>query len=174
MLSMTTSTTCRPVSYRESLLDLDRMAFSQSFEQELTDRLSQYDTGLQVVDVVIESIHPPIEVAEIYQQIISAGIDAQKILLNAQGAANVVIEEAQLQRDTDINKANASSAASIAQAQASVAEFMASVDAYEAYGGNYRYYKYLEALKKAYQDASLIIVGEDIDSSHLYLGKIPS
>ena len=167
--------TARTISTNlQSLLDLDRMAFSRSFEQELNQRLSRYDTGLQVVDVVIESIHPPIEVAEIYQQIISAGIDAERILLDAQARANVAIEEARLSRDTDINTAQASSHESIAAANASVAQFLAGVDAYESYGGNYRYYKYLEALKKAYQDSTLVIVGEGVDSSHLYLGKLPS
>ena len=123
---------------------------------------------------MIESIHPPIEVAEIYQQIISAGIDAQRILLEAQARANVALEQARQSRDTDINQAQAASYKDVADAQASVAQFMASVDAYDSYGGNYRYYNYLEALQKAYQDSTLVIVGEGIDSSHLYLGKLPS
>ncbi len=48
---------------------------------------------------------------------------------------------------------------------------MASV---ESDSPDYRYYKYLEALQKAYEYPSLVIVGDGVDSSHLYLGKIPS
>ena len=158
----------------ENLLAVDRVAFSKSFEQDLTERISQYNTGLQVVDVVIESIHPPVEVAEIYQQIISAGIDAEKILLDAEAKAATVLEEAQTIHDTDINTATAKSHESIAKAKSSVAEFMASLEADKAYGGDYRYYKYLDALRQAYSNAKLVIVSEDIDSSHLYLGNLPS
>ena len=155
----------------ESLLALDRVAFSESFRQELVQRIARYDTGLEIVDVVIESIHPPVEVAEIYQQTISAGIDAERILLEAQAQAAQVLEEAQIAYDTDINAATAKCHSDIAAAQASVAEFMASV---EADSVNYRYFKYLEALQKAYAYPSLIIVGDGVDSSHLYLGNIPS
>ena len=166
--------TARTISTNlESLLALDRFAFSHSFRQELTERISRYETGLEVVDVVLESIHPPVEVAQIYQQIISAGIDAQRILLDAQAAAAVVVEQARTQRDTAVNEAAADSYSEIAQARSSVAEFLAGVDAYAAYGDNYRFYKYLEALQKAYSDATLILVGEGVDSSHLYLGQLP-
>ena len=158
----------------ETLLAVDRVAFSKSFEEELTQRISHYNTGLQVVDVVIESIHPPVEVAEIYQQIISAGIDAERIVLDAQAKAATVLEEANTSHDTDINAAKAKSYAAIADANASVAEFMASLEADKTYGGDYRYYKYLDALRKAYSGAKLVIVGEGVDSSHLYLGNLPS
>lgn len=158
----------------ETLLAVDRVAFSKSFEQELTERISHYHTGLQVVDVVIESIHPPVEVADIYQQIISAGIDAEKILLDAQAKAATVLEEAKTNHDTEINTATAKSYADIAKAKASVSEFMASLEADEAYGSDYRYYKYLDALRKAYSNARLVIVSEGVDNSHLYLGNLPS
>lgn len=155
----------------ESLLALDRVAFSESFRQELIQRIARYDTGIEIVDVVIESIHPPVEVAEVYQKIISAGIDAERILLDAQAQAAKVLEDAKTAFDTDVNAATAKSYADIAAAQAAVAEFMAGV---EVDSPNFRYYKYLEALQKAYEYPSLIIVGDGVDSSHLYVGKIPS
>ncbi len=158
----------------ETLLDVDRVAFSRHFEQDLTERISRYDTGLQVVDVVIESIHPPVEVSEVYQKIISAGIDAQRIVLDAEAKAATVVADAKTTHDSDINQARAASSESIAQARASVSEFMASLDADKAYGGDYRYYKYLEAVESAYSDSVLVIVGEGVDSSHLFLGKVPS
>ena len=167
--------TARTISSNlESLLALDRFAFSESFEKELSERIARYDTGLRVVDVVLESIHPPVEVAEIYQQIISAGIEAQKRILDAQGDAAQVLEDAEIQRDSRVNEAKALSYGNIAAAKSSVAEFMAGVDAYAHYGDNYRYYKYLDALEKAYSGSTLVLVGEGVDSSHLYLGKIPS
>lgn len=156
----------------DTLLAADRAEFSISFREELEKRIEKYNTGLSIVSVVIESIHPPVEVAQIYQQIISAGIEAEKIILDAQAVAGVTLADAQTQYDKDVNTATANSEENIAAAKSSVSEFMASVEADNAYGDDYRYYKYLDALKKAYADATLIIVGEGVDASSLYLGNI--
>ncbi len=157
----------------ETLLATDRVAFSKSFENDLVKRISRYNTGLKVASVIVESIHPPIEVAEIYQKIISAGIDAEKIILQAEARAAVTLGDATRTYDTDINIAKAKSYNNIAQAKFSVAEFMASLEADKSYGSAYRYYKYLDALRKAYSNANIVIIGEGIDSSNIYLGKLP-
>ena len=156
----------------DSLLATDRSAFSKSFEKELVSRLAKYNTGVEIVGVVIESIHPPVEVAQIYQKIISAEIEAERILYEAKGKAGVTIAEANTQYDTDINKAMAESHKLKADAQSSIAEFLASVECDESYGDGYRYYKYIQALTKAYSGSKLVIVGDGIDSSNIYFGKI--
>lgn len=155
-----------------TLLSIDRTQFSKSFAQNLKERISKYNTGLEIVSVVIESIHPPIEVAGIYQQIISAGIQSEKLILDAKATAGVTVAEAQTEHDKAINFATASNYKNVAAAKASVAEFMASVEADDSYGDGYRYYKYLEAIKKAYKDSKLIIVGQGIDSKNIYFGNI--
>jgi regulator of protease activity HflC (stomatin/prohibitin superfamily) len=156
----------------DTLLATDRAEFSKSFEKELTKRIAKYNTGIEIVGVVIESIHPPVEVANIYQQIISAGIEAEKIVLDAQAQAGVTVSQAQSEHDRNINIATSESHKQIADAQSAVAEFTASVENDKNYGDGYRYYKYLEAIKKAYSGAKLIIVGDGIDSSSLYLGSV--
>lgn len=156
----------------ETLLTTDRVAFSKSFEKELVEHISPYNTGLEIVGVVLESIHPPVEVADIYQKIISAGIDADKIVIQAEAKANLELEKAQTSYDKNVNDATAKSHKDIADAEASVAEFMASLNAEQAYGEDYKYYKYLDALKRAYSNAKIVIVGEGIDSSSIYLGSL--
>jgi len=53
-----------------------------------------------------------------------------------------------------------------------VAEFMAGVDAYEAYPNSYRFYKYMNMITQAYNGAKLVIVGEGVDAGKLYIGSI--
>ncbi len=156
----------------DSLLATDRTEFSKSFEKELKNRIAKYNTGLEIVDVILESIHPPVEVAQIYQRIISAGIEAEKIVLDAQALAGVTLAEAKEQHDKDINDATAKSSKDIADANAAIAEFMASVEANKEYKDGYRYYKYLDALKKSYADSKLIIVGDGVNSANLYIGSV--
>lgn len=156
----------------ETLLSIDRSAFSTEFKQELADRVSVFDTGLEVVSVVLESIHPPIEVAEVYQSVISAQLQAQQMILEAQAYAATTKAGAELSSYNTVSSAKINNITSIAAAKASVAEFMASVSADKENSNSYRYYKYLDAIRKAYGDARLIIVGEGIDSSNIYFGSL--
>lgn len=158
----------------DTLLSIDRSAFSAGFKEELSERVSIYDMGLEVVSVVLESIHPPIEVAETYQSVISAQLEAQQMLLEAQAYAATTKAGAELSSYKTVSSAKIDNISSIATAKASVAEFMASVSADNENSSSYRYYKYLEAIRKAYGNAKLIIVGEGIDSSNIYFGTLSS
>ncbi len=157
-----------------TLLSIDRDAFSETFKKELTQKIKNFDMGIEIVSVVLESIHPPVEIASVYQQIISAGIDAEKIILNAQAQAAVKVAEAQASYDTAVNTANADYHKKVSAAKSSVAEFTASLEASKKYGSNYQYQKYLSSVCQAYQKANLIIVGEGVDSSRIYLGSFNS
>lgn len=160
------------VSDLETLLAVDRKAFSDSFQQELTEKIASHNTGLQVVDVVLESIHPPIEVADVYQSIISAGIAADELIINAENSANRSVLEAEADYITAVSDATVAQYEAIAAAKAEVAEFMASVAADTAYSDEYRFYKYMNALMQAYGNAKLILVGEGVDTANLYIGSL--
>lgn len=155
-----------------TLLSVDRNEFAKVFKEELTDSINKYDIGLEVVSVVLESIHPPLDISEIYQQMISAEIEAEQYILNAEAKAAVALANAKKDYDTSVNAANAERFEKIANARASVAEFMASVEANNAYPDEYRFRKYLDALCKAYGKSRLVIVGEGIDSSNIYFTNI--
>ena len=49
---------------------------------------------------------------------------------------------------------------------------MASVEAYNASSDAYKYQKYLAAVRKAYGNANLVILGEGVDQSAIYFGNI--
>lgn len=156
----------------DTLLSVDRAAFSNTFRDELTAKLESYHVGVEVVSVVLESIHPPVEIAETYQKLISAGIDAERYRLNAIGECATVIANAELTRTRTIEAARAAYFTKVAAANASVAEFMAAVEADNAYSDAYRYQKYLSAVSKAYGQAKIVIVGEDVNMKNLYFGSL--
>ncbi|MBO5701254.1 MAG: hypothetical protein J6S71_02330 [Clostridia bacterium] len=155
-----------------TLLSIDREEFASEFMTDLTEKISIRNTGLEIVSVVLESIHPPLGIADIYQRLVSAEIEAATRIMNAEAAAAVRVLEAETQNNSQVSYATAEKLAKIAEAQADVAEFMASVAADTEYTDAYRYYKYLNAIRNAYGNANLIIVGSDIDQSRLYLGSL--
>ena len=157
----------------DTLLAEDREVFANSFRIELAQRAEACGTGLEVVDVVLESIHPPVEIASIYQDIISAGIDAEYLILVAQTNANLMVSDAKKAAVEEVYNAKIRQMEGVANAKASVANFLAAVEADEKYSDSYRYQKYIQAIAAAYGDASIIIVGEGVDAGNIYLGSIP-
>ena len=157
-----------------TLLSVDRAAFADNFHDELDRKIGEYNIGIDVVSVVLESIHPPIDIAEIYQRTISAGIDAEKYILNAKALAAVTIAKAEKSYDTAVKQANAEKYTKVANARSEVAEFMAGVEAHKSYPDAYTYYKYLNAIRRAYGNAKIVIVGEGINSENLYFGSFTS
>lgn len=166
----------------ETLLSIDRQEFSETFGRQLREKTESYaapgvavgggsGTGLEIVSVVLESIHPPVNVAAKYQELISAGIEAGKKMLQAEGYAKKTVAEAEALRDSTVNRATADGFTKVADARASVSEFMAGVEADSRYSDSYRNYKYLSALTEAYSRSRLILVGEGIDSARIWLGE---
>lgn len=154
-----------------TLLTIDREAFAEHFKDDLIVGIAQYETGIDIVSVVLESIHPPIEISEIYQNIIGAEIEAQQMILEAEAYKATIIAGAKTQQTTQIYTAMVNQSSAIAAAEAEVSEFMASVGADTVYPTTYRYYKYLNAIADAYGNTRLVIVGEGVDSSNIYFGN---
>ncbi len=154
-----------------TLLSTDREKFASDFMTDLTEKISIRQTGLEIVSVVLESIHPPLGIADIYQRLVSAEIEAATRIMNAEAYAAVRVLEAETQLNSVVSYATAEQLAKIAEAEAEVAEFMASVAADNTYSDAYRYYKYLNAITNAYGNANLIIISSDIDQSRLIFGS---
>lgn len=156
----------------DALLSADRTVFSETFQQELARRMEDQELGLEVAEVVLESIHPPVEVASTYQRVISAGIEAQQLILEAERVAVLEVAAAKQQADTHVSVENTCYHQEVAKAKGAVAAFMASVEAYNGYPEAFTYYKYISAITAAYKKGVLIIAGEGIDTGSLIIGDL--
>lgn len=156
----------------DTLLSTDRTVFSETFQQELEGRMEAHDLGIHVTDVVLESIHPPVEVASVYQEVISAGIRAEQLQLSAQQQAVLEVTEAKLDASAKVGVSTMIMHQDIAAAKGAVSGFMAAVEAYGKHPAAYRYYKYLSALTDAYTKSVLVLVGDGVDESKLVIGNI--
>lgn len=156
----------------DTLLSADREEFAAEFAADLKKTAAEQGTGLEIVSVVLESIHPPIEIADVYQNLIGAEVLAEKLILEAQGVAAMRLAAAQSQRDSAVGEASAEGTRRIAAAGSEVAQFEAAAAAHSAYPDAYAYHKYLNAITAAYGGAKLILVGDGVDSSRIYLGSL--
>ena len=78
-----------------TLLSVDREAFAADFKNDLIGKIDNRNTGLEIVSVVLESIYPPLGIADIYQRLVSAEIEAQTRIMYAEAAAAVRVCEAE-------------------------------------------------------------------------------
>lgn len=156
----------------DSLLSADRDVFANNFKTLLGEELGKRELGLEVVAVVLESIHPPVEIAQVYQELISAEITAQRFMLYAQGNANETIAWAEKNAQTTLLYAKVDYEHQIALAKSNVAEFLGSAEAYGEHKDAYTYQKYLKAIQEAYGNAKLVILGDGVDESRLYFGTL--
>ncbi len=156
-----------------SLLSIDRDTFTETFMSELNERFGHLKTGLRIESILLESIHPPLEVAESYQNVVSAGIQAETIKINALSEAELKKIKAETEKNATVKAAEIARVEAITEATSKVSVFMANVEAFTEHRDVFRYYKYIETLRTAYQQTKLIIVGEGIDSSNIYFGNYP-
>ena len=116
-----------------ALLSTDREQFATELREKLTAHLAPYGTGLAITDVVLESIHPPVEVAEAYQALFSADTQAMQIILNAQTYYIQTTGFAKVQAQDLEAAAKIAGFESVGEATAAVAEFMAAAALDKAY-----------------------------------------
>ncbi len=154
----------------DAIISEDRDELSEMMEQKLGEYLDRVKIGVEVADVIIESIHPPVEVAWIYQQAVSAELKAKSEKDRIEGVANSTLSYAALNRNAAIKGAEIEQLEKLAAANAEVSEFLAMVEANGAYPDAFKYYKYLDALTKVFSDQRLYILGEDIDEKYIYFG----
>ena len=112
--------------------------------------------------------------ASVYQDFIAAEIQAQKTILNAESKAIQRLADAKTAKENLVYYANIDYNQKTAAATTELAEFMAAISASAEYPDEYKYYKYLDAICRAYKNARLVIVGSDINSDRIYFGSIPS
>ena len=168
-----------------TILSADRTVLAADLKDKLTERMAAYNTGLTVVDVVLESIHPPVEVSDIYQQLLVAKIEGERIMLDAESLAERIRINAEADKYEIIEAAKREKATAEADANLAVAEFLAFVEAKDSWtekdeDGNvisdytYERFRYVQAIAKAYGagDCQIIIIGDGVNPSNIYVGNI--
>ncbi|MGI6696133.1 MAG: SPFH domain-containing protein [Christensenellales bacterium] len=99
------------------LLSINRKDFSQQLHDRLTDYANLKRLGLAVDTVIVESLHPPVDVAHVYQDVINAGLRKTAMVTQAQGEAAACIHAAQSQKEAAILEAQGKKAQEISNAK---------------------------------------------------------
>jgi len=132
----------------DSFLNVDRNSLSTSVLEELKEICNSNKLGFTVIQVVIENIHPPVDIADVYQKVVSASVDKTTAIIKAHTYAEVKVIEAAKQSKRALDGAKAVQFDRTSEAQKETAVFYAASDAYRISPGSYELTKNLEVYQK--------------------------
>lgn len=105
------------------ILSANRIEFAGTLERSLDDYCRQNRLGLEIVDVAIVNLHPPVEVAVDYVDVISAQIDAERLRIEAEGYRLARLEEAEAERSSLVSDAQREAAIRTSRAAEETSRF---------------------------------------------------
>ncbi|HEV3427277.1 MAG TPA: SPFH domain-containing protein [Paraburkholderia sp.] len=147
-----------------ALLDTPQTAMAATLRGVVQHELDRAIGGIEVVAVVIESVHPPAGAAAAYHGVQAAQIRAEASVVQARGFAAATVGGAQRQAIEAIAQGSANGADALAAARVQQAAFDADVIAQGLGGPAFAFEYYLHALQKGLQNANLTVIDDRLAS----------
>jgi regulator of protease activity HflC (stomatin/prohibitin superfamily) len=151
---------------RYTVLDVlgqNREAFIHGFQQELQSRLTDLATGIEIMGIVVEAIHPPPAAAAAYQGVQTAAIRSVVQIAEAKAEAVETINLAQGSATLIRNEALAAAAERVDLAKAELALFDGDRQAYSNGGKAFLLERRLQHFNKALASVPFTLVDHRID-----------
>ena len=115
----------------DAFLSVDRASLSYDLKEELERFTKDSKLGVEVVDVIIENIHPPVDVADVYQAVITASVDKAALITSASTEALQLVNYAKYYKEQLINDAQKKQADAVGAATGELAYYFAMMEAYK-------------------------------------------
>lgn len=147
----------RSITLRD-VLTANRAHFAGQLKGALRGYAESNRLGMEVVDVALIGLHPPVEAAADYLDVISARIDAERVQVEAEGQA--VVQTARVQQESASAVANArvDAARRTGEALRESSEFLAMGQAYAAAPESFQLRLWFEALEQILEQKRFVLV----------------
>jgi regulator of protease activity HflC (stomatin/prohibitin superfamily) len=139
-----------------------REGLSDELRQRLQAALDEAGTGVELVAVVVEALHPPIKAADSYHEVQAAHIRSEAMISEAKRRAIVVDAEAQRQAIANLAGAHAAAAERITVARTDALRFETDERAFVAARSAYLFERYLATLTRAFSGAPITLLDHRI------------
>jgi membrane protease subunit HflK len=158
----------------DSFLNVDRNSLSTSVLDELSQFCETEKLGFSVIQIVIENIHPPVDIADVYQKVVSASVDKTTAITRAHTYAETKVIEAAKQSKRAIDSARAVRHDRTSNAQKESVVFYAATDAYRIFPGAYELTKNLDVYQKIISGHKVYVFSRGAENgiSKFIIGKV--
>lgn len=134
----------------------------QTETKDLVQRiLDRYQSGLEVLTVQLQDVHPPKQVIEAFKDVVSAREDKERMINEAQGYQNMVIPEARGKVSQIVKGAEGFREEKISRAQGDAEKFKKILGEYRKAEDITRKRLYLEMMEDVLGNVQKIIVDKD-------------
>ncbi|MEM1277318.1 MAG: SPFH domain-containing protein [Pseudomonadota bacterium] len=148
----------------EDLLFADVSAFSQSHHRAMQERLDALKTGIDVVDVIFEAVHPPVATAATFERVHAAEKESAVQINIARAEAEQRRATAQINAARTNDQARANAFSDTAEARAERGVFAAERRAHNQDSEVFVFERSLQVFEKTFADKNLIIVDPEINA----------
>ena len=149
----------------------ERVQVQEDTKLRLQEILDGYETGINVVSVVLQNVQAPEEVRPAFNDVLQARQDKQTAINQAQAFENQVLPEARGQAAQVVQSAEAFKQARIARAEGEADQFTAVLTEFRKSEEVTRQRLYLEAMEDILPGISKIIVSPDSESVLILGGR---
>lgn len=148
----------------DTILSVDRTGLSKELLSALNQFTKECKIGLAVEEVVIESIHPPVELSNVYQSVVSADVNKTTTITNAEAEAEKLILEAEKDAETVVIKAKENQTTKVADATKEMTVFKAALEEYRKRPSAFKLSKYVDTYEKVIAGNKVYVFSPNIDS----------
>ncbi len=142
----------------QALLGGDREALSATLRAALQAELDRLSSGIEVVAIAIEAVHPPAAAADAFHNVQAAGIVATTAIATERGRAQAAAAMARQTATEGGNAARSNAAETVGQAEVTLRAFTADQEAAAAGGQAFLMERYFGNLSTALARSPLVIL----------------
>ena len=154
----------------DTLLNVDRLSMADDVAAEMQAFSDEAGLGIKVEAVIVENIHPPIEVSEVYQSVVSSDVRRSTLITNAEARALQTVIQAEEDRSKLLSTAETGQYQRTAEATQQMAVYLAAFEAYDVSPECFLLTKYLDTYEKLIATRKIYVTGDGVDSSRFVLG----
>ncbi|MEM7212351.1 MAG: SPFH domain-containing protein [Pseudomonadota bacterium] len=148
----------------EDLIFANFSEFSEASHRSIQRRLDELNTGIDIVDVIFEAVHPPIDTAPTFHRVHGAAKESAARVDIVRAEAEQEQATAQIVAAQINDQAEADAFSNAALARAERVAFQAERRAYANQQKVFRFERALQAFEKTFSDKNLIIVDPNISA----------
>ena len=150
-----------------NLLSGSQAVIAAEMRRRLQRALDGLDSGIEIVSVVVEAIHPPAGAASAYRNVQAAEIEAATEIAAERGRAKTTASVARLNAHNAIDAATAAAAETVSKAQVDLTDITADDGPYRAASQPFLLERYFSDLQSALHGVPLEIVDHRLSGASL-------
>ena len=147
----------------EYVMSMDRAAFAAELSERLQKHLDEDEIGIEILEVSLLNLHPPVAAAKYYLDVLSEEIRQDSKLYVASETGICKQYDAEVEAAASIAQAKVSGIQKIQTARSETAGVCSAFETYKVNPSCYRFQYWLDATQKVLANRRLVLVDDTIE-----------